>query len=117
MDNCFSKITLFTIGLLLTALTAHAQQHMVSGTVTDSQTGKPLIGVNILVKGTSSGTATDADGRYSLNVSSLQDTLRFSYIGYKTQTIPINGRTMIDIALKPTIVSGQQMVVVGYGKK
>jgi TonB-linked SusC/RagA family outer membrane protein len=92
-----------------------AQQETVSGTVTDAQTGDPLPGVNILVVGTSTGTATDADGYYSLQVESLQDTLRFSYIGYQTKTMPINGRTSIDIKLKTTVLGGQELVVVGFG--
>src|SRR5699024_6904724 len=109
-------IGLFCIPLLfLCSSTALAQNHTVSGTVTDAQTGDPLVGVNILVVGTSTGTATDAEGHFSLNVSSLHDSLRFSYIGYKTSTVGINGRTTINIELQSTIVSGEQLVVVGFG--
>lgn len=90
-------------------------QQTVSGTVTNAQTGGPMVGVNILVVGTSTGTVTDTNGHYSVTVPSLQDSLRFSFIGFQTQTVPINGQTTIDVALKPTIVSGQQLVVVGYG--
>jgi TonB-linked SusC/RagA family outer membrane protein len=89
----------------------------VSGTVTDAQTGETLPGVNILVKGTTTGTITDSTGHYSLNVPSLQDTLVFSYIGYKQRTVPISGRTKINVSLKPSVLSGEQMVVVGYGKE
>jgi TonB-linked SusC/RagA family outer membrane protein len=92
-------------------------QETVSGTVTDAQTGDALPGVNILVVGTSTGAATDAKGHYSLQVESLQDSLRFSYIGYQTKTVAIKGRTTIDIALEPQVFSGEQMVVVGYGTK
>src|SRR5699024_6855007 len=67
--------------------------------------------------GTSMGTVTDANGHYSLTVPSLQDTLRFSFIGFQTQTVPINGRTEINIELTSTVISGQQLVVVGYGKQ
>jgi TonB-linked SusC/RagA family outer membrane protein len=90
-------------------------QQSVSGIVTDAQTGDPLPGVNILVVGTTTGAATDNKGHYSVKVSSLQDTLRFSYIGYQTKTVPINRRTEIDVVLQPTIYSGNQLVVVGYG--
>lgn len=93
----------------------HAQ-NKISGTVTDAKSGDPLPGVNILVVGTATGTATDINGQYSLNVLSLKDSLRFSFIGYQTQTVPVNGRTTIDIQMKTTIVtSGNQLVVVGYG--
>jgi TonB-linked SusC/RagA family outer membrane protein len=97
-------------------LTMAAVQETVSGTVTDAETGNTLPGVNILVKGTSNGTATDNKGHYSLDVSSLQDTLRFSYIGYETKTVPINGQATINVTMKPTTISsGNQLVVVGYG--
>jgi TonB-linked SusC/RagA family outer membrane protein len=100
---------------LLCSSTAIAQNNTVSGTVTDSQTGETLPGVNILVVGTSTGTATNAKGHYSLSVSSLQDSLRFSFIGYKSQTVPINGRTTINIKLKSAVIGGNQLVVIGYG--
>jgi TonB-linked SusC/RagA family outer membrane protein len=93
------------------------RQQTVTGTVTDAQTGDPLAGVNILVIGTSTGAATDADGHYSVSVPSLQDSLRFSFIGFQTKTVAINGRTKINIAMNPTIYSGQQLVVVGFGKQ
>lgn len=104
----------FTL-ILIVGINFQSFGQTVTGTVTDAQTGDSLIGVNILVKGTTTGTVTDGNGHYSLTVPSLRDTLRFSYIGYQTKTVTINGRTTINIQLKPTIVSGQQMVVVGYG--
>lgn len=93
------------------------QKAQVSGTVIDAVSGKPLIGANILVVGTSHGATTDANGKYQLTVPSLQDTLRISYIGYTTKKVPIDGRTHIDVKLKSKVVSGQQLVVVGYGKQ
>lgn len=87
----------------------------VSGTITDAKTGKSLVGVNILVVGTSTGSVTDIDGRYSLTVHSLQDTLRISYIGYQTQRVPINGRTTINISLQSSVTELNQLVVTGYG--
>lgn len=87
----------------------------ITGTVTDAETGATLPGVNILVKGTTTGASTNADGQYSLNVESLQDTLVFSFIGYQTKQIPINGRTQIDVALVPQAIAGEELVVVGYG--
>jgi TonB-linked SusC/RagA family outer membrane protein len=89
----------------------------VTGQVLDAQSMKPLPGVNILVVGTSTGAVTDAKGHYAVSVSSLQDTLRFSFIGYKTKTISINGKTMINVNMAPKIFSGKQLVVVGYGKQ
>jgi TonB-linked SusC/RagA family outer membrane protein len=93
------------------------QQETVSGTVTDAQTGDPLAGVNILIVGTSTGTSTNNKGHYSLQVKSLKDSLRFSYIGYKTQKMPINGRTSIDVELKSSTTALNQLVVSGVATK
>ena len=91
------------------------QQITITGKVTDATTGEALPGVNVLVKGTTNGTATDTKGAYSLNIPSANDTLMFSYIGYTTQAIPVNGRSVINVKLKQQAISGQQLVVVGYG--
>ena len=117
MAERISTILTITFVLLLFNGIANAQQNTVSGTVRDDSTGSPLPGVNIKVKGTTTGTTTNGSGHYSLNVPSLQDTLIFSYIGYKTRTVPINGRTTINLSLKSQTIAGQQMVVVGYGKQ
>lgn len=89
----------------------------VSGTVTNAQTGKPMIGVNVLVVGTSSGTVTDVNGHYSLSVPSLQDTLRFSFIGFKTKTVPINGQAIVNVSMNRTVEALSQLVVTGFGKR
>lgn len=89
----------------------------VTGTVTDAQTEETLPGVNILVKGTSRGAATDADGNYSIRLESLSDTLVFSFVGYQKQEVPVNGRTEINVALQPSNVSLDDIVVVGYGQQ
>jgi TonB-linked SusC/RagA family outer membrane protein len=87
----------------------------VSGKVTDTSNKEALPGVNIIVKGTTTGTSTDKDGQYKLSVSSLQDTLVYSYIGYTSKIIPINGRTVINVQLSEQAIMGEQLVVIGYG--
>lgn len=87
----------------------------VSGTVTDFQNEESLPGVNVVIKGTATGTATNAQGDYSLSVPSLQDTLVFSFIGYQTKEIPINGRTTVNVVLRSQTLTGEELVVVGYG--
>ena len=87
----------------------------VSGFVTDASTGEALPGVNVIIKGTTQGVSTNAEGEYELEVPSLQDTLIYSFIGYQTQEIPINGRTQIDVELQRQAVIGEDVVVVGYG--
>lgn len=90
----------------------------VRGVVTDQRTGETLPGVNIIVKGTSRGTSTDIDGKYSLSSVQPQDTLIFSYLGFESREVPVDGRTEINITLSETILeSGQELVVVGYGTK
>ncbi|MDR9365044.1 MAG: TonB-dependent receptor [Balneolaceae bacterium] len=92
-----------------------AQVEALTGTVVDAETDEPLPGVNILLKGTSRGTSTNVDGEFELEVESLQDTLIVSYIGYQTMEVPINGRTELDLSLQPQAITGEELVVVGYG--
>lgn len=100
---------------LFLALSYTVSGQQVSGTVTDAETSEELPGVNIVVKGTSTGTSTSVDGEFNLTVPSLSDTLVFTYIGYQEQEVPINGRTEIDVELNSLIVTGEELVVVGYG--
>src|SRR5699024_3250454 len=71
--------------------------------------------VNVIIKGTTTGTSTDNEGSFELTVESLQDTLVFSFIGYQTQNVPFNEQTEIDVALQPQAISGAEGGVVGYG--
>jgi TonB-linked SusC/RagA family outer membrane protein len=103
---------LLCVFLLFPAI-SFAQTITVSGVVTD-ETGEALLGVSISVPGTSNGTASDIDGRYSLEVSS-KGQLSFSYIGYLKQTIDVNGRTTINVVLKEDSKMLEEVVVVGYG--
>lgn len=89
--------------------------HTVSGTVTSAADGATLPGVNILVTGTTIGTSSDAEGNYTLTVPSADGTLVFSFVGFETQTVPINGRSTIDVSLTSQAVVGEELVVVGYG--
>jgi TonB-linked SusC/RagA family outer membrane protein len=117
-----SKGIIFGLGCFIfygLALTAYGQnkQKTVSGTVTDASTHRTLPGVNILLVGTTTGTATDLKGKYDITVPSRQDTLRFSFIGYVTQKVPINGRSHINIALQSKVITGKNLVVVGFEKQ
>ncbi|MDF9797775.1 TonB-linked SusC/RagA family outer membrane protein [Catalinimonas alkaloidigena] len=96
------------------------QEHMrlaqtISGQVTDGESGEPLPGVNVLAKGTTTGTVTGVDGNYRLTVADDITTLVFSSIGYMSQEVEINGRSTIDINMSPDIQSLEEIVVVGYG--
>src|SRR5699024_5804389 len=116
LSKQWPRILLAATLLLLTAATGWAQQTVtISGTVTDATTGNPLPGVNISVPGTTTGTATDANGQYSLEVSGQTQQLQFSFIGFETQLININGRSTINVGLQSATISGSELVVVGYG--
>jgi TonB-linked SusC/RagA family outer membrane protein len=93
------------------------QEITISGTVTDEEEGLPLPGVNIVVKGTSTGTTTDVDGKYTIAVPGSDAVLIFSFIGYAVQEVPVNNQTTVDIILQRDIRQLDEVVVVGYGEK
>ena len=97
------------IFLVFFAIPAFSQ---ISGTITDD-TGETLIGVNIIERGTTNGTTTDIDGKYSINCSS-DATLVFSYTGYNTQEIAVDGRSTIDLVMREGVAL-DEVVVVGFG--
>lgn len=101
-----------TLVLLLGFIAGYGQT-VVSGRVTED-TGMGIPGVNILVKGTTQGTSTDADGKYSLNVPA-NSTLVFSFIGYVTQEVPVGTQSVVDVTLMSDVTTLTELVVVGYG--
>ena len=112
-----SYIRLLTVILLYVtfALPASAQGggKAVSGIVKDD-TGNPLIGVTVTVPGTTKGTTTDANGTYTINADN-SESLNFSYVGYKPQTIHVNNQSTIDVTMSEDNTSLEEVVVVGYG--
>lgn len=99
--------------LIAVPLAGWSQNTPVTGTVS-VQNGETLPGVNVLLKGSATGTITDAEGKFSLNAPS-DGTLVFSFIGYKMQEVAVGGRTVIDIVMEEDITTLEQVVVVGYG--
>ena len=89
------------------------QQNTVGGKVTDN-TGTPLAGVTILVKGTTAGTLTDAQGNYSISLPAEAQVLVFSFVGMKSQEIEIAGQTSIDVIMAQSVESLDEVVVIGY---
>ena len=100
--------------LLATALSALAQQHTVKGTVVDSQ-GYPLPGLTVMEKGTQNGTVTDSKGAYTLNVSSPSAVLEFDSLGYRTLTVPVGDRAVIDATVEEEAIALDAVVAIGYG--
>lgn len=90
------------------------QNRNISGRVTNQEDGEPLIGVNIVELGSTNGTITDIDGKYSLNVAAGA-TLVFSSVGYVTEEVKVDNRSVINMTLTPDIRALEEIVVVGYG--
>lgn len=110
------KFSQWVLMLLAVAFCNFAVAQTVTGTVTDAETKEPLIGANILVVGTSTGTVTDFDGTFSLNLPADAKQLEFSYTGYASQIVDINGQSVINL----TMSSGElldEVVVIGYGSQ
>lgn len=91
------------------------QQMVVTGKVTDSENGQLMPGVNIVVKGTTFGSISDASGKYSVAVPDRNVTLVFSFIGYSSLEVPVSGRSVVDVALVSEATALKEVVVVGYG--
>ena len=104
----------FSFALLLCSVSGFAQNIAISGTVTD-ESGEPLIGVNISVKGTTLGNMTDIDGKYTLSVPSANSVLTFSYIGYRTVEVTVGSNRTINQVLAEDTQMIDEVVVVGYG--
>ncbi|MEN8203615.1 MAG: carboxypeptidase-like regulatory domain-containing protein, partial [Bacteroidota bacterium] len=88
----------------------------VKGTIVDSD-GNPIPGVNIIIKGTTQGAISDADGKYSINVDDPGATLVFSFIGMLTQEVPVGNQTEINVAMVPDAVGLEEVIAIGYGTR
>ena len=91
------------------------QQRNITGTITDAISGEPLVGVNIVVEGTTIGVISDIGGKYSINIPRQNIVLVFTYIGYLSEKITVSGQANIDVQLSQEITKLDEVVVVGYG--
>lgn len=96
-------------------VTVEVQDETVRGLVTDAQTGEPLPGVNIVIEGTTTGTTSNMQGEFELNVPNLNENLVFTFIGYESQIISIDSRSFLEVSLSMDVIFGDEMVVIGYG--
>ena len=90
-------------------------QSTVTGTITERDTGMPIPGANIIIKGTSRGTTTNFDGKYTFENVNLDDVIVFSYIGFASQEVPYTGQETINIQLAPDTAILEEVVLIGYG--
>jgi hypothetical protein len=105
----------FTLFLFACFQLINAQGLVVTGKVTSSEDGLPIPGVAIVVKGTTLGYITDLNGEYSFEIPNDARALMFSFVGMKTQEIPIAGRTRIDVNLEPDVIGIEEVVVTAIG--
>ncbi len=105
---------LLVLAVWLFAVCAYAQT-TVSGRVTSSEDASPLLRVNILVKGLTTGTITDTEGKYTIQVPSADATLVFSFVGYVSQEAQLGGRTSVDIVLNTDAAQLSEVVVTALG--
>lgn len=115
----FPVLKIMSVFVLLTILfkpaDAYSQQvKRISGTVTE-ENGKPLPGATILIEGTTTGTNSDGDGKYTIETNTESPVLIISFMGYTAQKVPANGSKVIDIKMVPDFQALQEVVVVGYG--
>lgn len=92
-----------------------SQERGITGQVTAAEDGSPIPGATVLVQGTTNGTITDVDGNYTVNVDDPNAVLVFSYVGYLTESVSVNNRSVVDISLMVDITQLGEVVVVGYG--
>lgn len=94
---------------------SNQQKRTITGTVVDATNGETLIGVNIVIKGTTQGVISDFDGNYTIDVPNSKSVLQFSYIGFETQEIVVENLGVIDVKLKPDDTTLEEVVVIGAG--
>ena len=115
MSKIYRNLKVVVVFLMLFPLMAQGQEGTIEGLIKD-EAGSPIPGANILIKGTSMGTTSDANGMFSIKASG-SDILVISFIGYKTQEIPAANRTSIDVTLGSDLTTLDEVVVVGYGEQ
>ena len=109
------KLVIPAFLLFTNILNVSAQERTITGKVTDADDGSPLIGATVVVKESTKGTVTSLDGTYSIQVSSPDDVLVFSYVGYINKEVPVGDNTSIDVSLNKDLTELEEIVVVGYG--
>ncbi len=107
--------SMFLLLLLIAGISAFGQERTITGSVSDRSTNESLPGATVLIKGTSQGSITDMDGKFSLQVPPGDQVLVISYVGFETIEIPVGNQAVFDIQLSPSKTSLQEVVVVGYG--
>ena len=111
LQACFMLFIAINISLV-----SFGQDKVITGKITDSKDGTPVVGASVLAKGSKAGgTVTNAEGAFSITVQPSTTALIISYVGYGTQEIAIGNKTVVDASLSPSGTNLNEVVVVGYG--
>ncbi|MEH6406382.1 MAG: TonB-dependent receptor plug domain-containing protein, partial [Leeuwenhoekiella sp.] len=119
MRNFFYRFSkaLILLPMFFLTFSVNAQNTSITGQVTSTEDSMPLPGVNVFEKGTSNGVVTDFDGNYSITLTNASASLVFSYVGFTTQTVLVDGQQQIDISLLQDTNSLSEVILVGYGSQ
>ena len=109
------KRLLLFVTVAMLSVSSMLAQYTVSGTVTDGSSGDALVGVTVLIKGTTAGAISDENGRYSVEVASRSDSLQFSYLGFETLVEGINGRSTVNVGMTSSSVALDEVVITALG--
>lgn len=108
------RILIYVLCLLLFSALSYGQRN-ISGKLTDAESGDPLIGATVQVKGTTVGTVTDLNGNYTIQVDGSEDILVFSYVGYESTEVKVGDKNQVDVSLSVSTTELEDVVVIGYG--
>jgi TonB-linked SusC/RagA family outer membrane protein len=111
------KIVLMLLVLGVALTSAWAQQRTITGTVTSGEDGGTLPGVNVIIQGTTEGTITDIDGKYTISVPGNETVLAFSSVGFADQQMTVGNQSVIDIVMSVDVKSLDEIVITGYGSQ
>ncbi|HZL77043.1 MAG TPA: von Willebrand factor type A domain-containing protein [Bacteroidales bacterium] len=111
-----NSLIIFAMVILAAVAISFSEARTITGKVSD-ETGNPLVGVSVSIKGTTTGTITDVKGSYQISVADNDKILIFSFAGYITAEEPISGKNVINVGMKPEAIMMDEMVVTGYGAK
>lgn len=113
MKGLYNRLIFTASIVLIFSFMARAQERVVTGRVTD-ESGSGMPGVNVLIKGTTEGAATDTDGKFSLSVPDDQAVLVVSFVGYSATEIVVGSRTIVNVQMTPDVTTLTELVVTGY---
>ncbi|HYQ57791.1 MAG TPA: TonB-dependent receptor [Draconibacterium sp.] len=114
--RCYCRLVFIMIILLLTTQNLFAQTLEVSGIIKDD-TGEPIVGATVVEKGTTNGAISNFNGEFQLTVSGNDAVLQFTFIGFESQEIPLNGQTYFNVTMNEDVAELEEVVIVGYGQQ